>query len=72
MLTGTVGLAVLIGKVVVVGGVSILCNTLIALHHHHKTEKRTITSSRSEGGKRNARKTASERLQELRELHEAE
>ena len=71
MAVGTIGLAIAIGKVVIVGGVSILCNTLITLHHHHKTEKR-VASNRSEGGKRHARKSTSERLQELRELHEAE
>lgn len=66
---GTVSLAIAIGKVVVVGGVSILCNTLITIHHNHKYEKK---SSSSEGGKRHARKTTNERLQELRQLHEAE
>lgn len=68
---GTVSLAVAIGKVVIVGGVSILCNTLITLHHHHKPDKKSVLT-RSEGGKRNARKNISERMQELRELHEAE
>lgn len=66
---GTVSLAIAIGKVVVVGGVSILCNTLITYHHHHKYEKK---SSSNEGGKRHARKSTNERLQELRQLHEAE
>lgn len=67
---GTVGLAIAIGKVVVVGGVSILCNTLITIHHNYKLEKK---SSSSEGGKRHGRnKSTNERLQELRQLHEAE
>lgn len=69
---GTVSLAVAIGKVVIVGGVSILCNTLISIHHHHKLDKKSVSSSKSEGGKRYARKTPSERMQDIRDLQEAE
>lgn len=64
---GTVSLAVAIGKVVVVGGVSILCNTLISYHHHYKASKTTTSSSR--GGKRHETKDPSERMQEIRKVY---
>ena len=67
---GTVSLAVAIGKVVVVGGVSILCNTLISYHHHYKANK--VSTSSTKGGKRYDRKDPTERMQEIREVYGVE
>lgn len=64
---GAIALATSIGKVVVVGGVSILCNTLISYHHHYKASKTSTTSSR--GSKRNEHRDPSERMQEIRKVY---
>lgn len=69
---GTISLITAIGKVVVVGSVSMLCNTLISYHHFHKAKKSSAGSSTTGGGKRNVNKSPRERMQELREISEAE
>lgn len=71
MLVTPISLALAIGKVIIVGSVSMLGNTLISYHHHHKAGK---FQSSMGGGKKNDRKiqSPSERMQGLRRLQESE